>query len=66
MFSRAVRQLHAFARSFDRLNRLCVSFVIGQDNRFWFWFCDTQLKSPLIGKAISLGLVLALLQSEIG
>lgn len=46
-FSRASRQLHALASSFDWLNRLPVSFVIGQSNYFSFGFTTFNWNLPL-------------------
>jgi len=42
--SRALRQLHVPALSFDWLTRLCASFVIGQSDYFGFDFSTLNWK----------------------
>ena len=47
-FSRAWRETHVFASSFDWFVVLFTSVAIGQRNNFSFWFDDTQLETVLI------------------
>ena len=51
-FSHALRQLHVTGSSFDWFSGFSVSFVIGWNDYFAFWFYDTQLNTALFNVSL--------------